>query len=115
MRKVSSGQPLAGLLGSLLLLSMAAVTGCGGGGSTPVAPVVPTPPTPPAPTVTWTLWGHSLTELGYPSSLAKLTGQTAVNEGIASQTSTEVAVREGGVPTTVTVAAARYLPPEVFK
>ena len=104
MKRIGSGRPLAGLLGSLLLLGVPAVTGCGGGGST-IVPVVPSAPsTPPAPPVTWTLWGDSLTELGYPPFLADYTGQKAVNEGVASQTSTEIAVREGGVSTTVTVA-----------
>lgn len=56
-------------------------------------------------------WGDSLTSGGedggpvtWPNVLQKLTGLTVNNEGVGQQTSTQIAVRQGGVPTSVTVA-----------
>lgn len=83
---------------ALFVLGAPGFAGCGGGSNAPVQP------TPPNSKVTWTMWGDSLTQLGYPSVVAELTGDGVVNEGVISQTSTEIAVREGGVPVTVTVS-----------
>lgn len=56
-------------------------------------------------------WGDSMTEGNegvknqgiYPSILQTSIGPQVVNEGIGGQTSTQIGVREGGVPTSVTV------------
>lgn len=89
---------LTGAFASLATLGSAVLAACGG-----VSPLASFKPVLFTATTTWTLWGDSLTELGYPPTLGALTGQNAVNEGVASQTSTEIATREGALPTTVAV------------
>jgi lysophospholipase L1-like esterase len=65
--------------------------------------------------VSWyniTTWGDSLTAgsedgtgVSYPNQLAAdISGSVVTNEGVGGQTSTQIAVREGGVSTTATVS-----------
>ncbi len=48
-------------------------------------------------------WGDSLTQAAYPTDLAKLILLPVVNLGICGQTSTEIGVREGGIPSFISV------------
>ncbi len=58
-----------------------------------------------------TAWGDSLTAgigvtgvtTSFPSELAKLVGFAVVNRGVGGQTSTQIAIRQGGLHTVVTV------------
>ncbi len=69
-----------------------------------------TPPTLPAGSIV--CWGDSMTagdegitdQGQYPFFLQQQIGQVVVNEGIGGQTSTQIGVRQGGIPTYVTVA-----------
>ncbi|WP_259016629.1 hypothetical protein [Emticicia fluvialis] len=59
-----------------------------------------------------TAWGDSLTAgigvtnvtTSFPTELAKLVGFNVVNRGVGGQTSTQIAIRQGGLKTKVTVA-----------
>ena len=51
-----------------------------------------------------TIWGDSLTQSTLPSDLAHDLGVTVNGEGVASQTSTQIAMREGGDPITLTIS-----------
>src|SRR5579871_809087 len=67
---------------------------------------------PPQPAGSIVCWGDSMTAGGegvidqgqYPFMLQQQVGQIVVNEGIGGQTSTQIGVRQGGIPTYVTVA-----------
>lgn len=92
---------------SLFILGCAGGTGTSNGGG---AGNSPTPPT--TSSKVYTAWGDSLTAgcedgtppgCSYPNQLQNLIqGSTVNNEGIGGQTSTEIAVRMGAVPTSVT-------------
>ncbi len=77
--------------------------------SNPVTSVTPTPVSVTAPGVV--AWGDSLTQgdkgqidvNNYPTQLGALLTIPVVNEGISGETSTQIGVREGGVPTYATV------------
>jgi hypothetical protein len=65
----------------------------------------------PAPQATIVCWGDSMTEGNagiadqgrYPALLQQEIGATVINQGVGGQTSTQIGVRQGGVPTYVTV------------
>jgi hypothetical protein len=95
-----------------LLLSLLDLTAIGCNGSQ--AGSTPTTPTAPTQTAYYTAWGDSLTagcedgaspQCAYPYQLSQLISNSVVlNEGIGGQTSTQIAVRMGAVPTYVTSA-----------
>lgn len=66
----------------------------------------------PAPQPDIVAWGDSLTAGGegnintgdYPDDLAKLLARTVHNEGVGGDSSTQIGVRQGAIPTTATVA-----------
>ena len=104
--KVQCGAAFVLLCASLFILGCGRGTGpstAGGGGGT-------SPPPTTAPKV-YTAWGDSLTagcadgsppKCSYPYQLQNLIqGSTVNNEGLGGQTSTEIAVRMGAVPTSV--------------
>jgi lysophospholipase L1-like esterase len=104
---------LAGSLpASLCLLAAGCTAGVTTNSTAPVTPVTPissAPASVPAPGVV--AWGDSMTQgdhgsidvNNYPAQLAPLLTIPAVNQGINGNTSTQIAVREGGVPTYATV------------
>lgn len=51
-----------------------------------------------------TIWGDSLSASSFPSDLARILGVTVHKEAIPSQTSTQIAMREGGEAITLSVA-----------
>ena len=55
-----------------------------------------------------TAWGDSLTQgtgvTPYPTTLASILGRSVNNEGVGGNTSTQIAIRQGGVSTTATIS-----------
>lgn len=52
-------------------------------------------------------WGDSLTTSGYPEMLARLTGRTVTNHGVGGNTSAQIAARQGGRPSYLTLVGGR--------
>src|SRR5690606_13221893 len=52
-------------------------------------------------------WGDSLTSASYPRILAKLTGRPVTSRGVGGNTSAQIAARQGGRPTYMTLVGGR--------
>ena len=91
----------------LCALAAAAISGVSITGCSNVKPQTPTQPS-----AAIVCWGDSMTagdegvadQGQYPQMLQQQIGQAVVNMGVGGQTSTQIGVREGGIPTYVTVA-----------
>ena len=59
---------------------------------------------PPFPLEAWACWGDSLTAGGWPATLSALCGLPAYNGGWGGQGYSQIAARQGGVPSRLTVA-----------
>lgn len=59
---------------------------------------------PPFPLDAWACWGDSLTAGGWPATLAALCGLPAYNGGWGGQGYSQIAARQGGAPSRLTVA-----------
>ncbi len=94
--------------GTYVLVTAAVMVGCGASNS-PQTGGLPPSQSAASPLVAWgdslTAGGEGITDTGaYPADLATLISQSVVNQGVGGNTSTQVGVREGAVPTSATVA-----------
>jgi len=97
------------LSGSVCLFVVGCTAGVTPNSSPPVTPISSLPVTVPSPGVA--AWGDSMTQgnkgqfdvNNYPAQLGAMLTIPVVNEGISGNTSTQIGVREGGVPAYATV------------
>jgi lysophospholipase L1-like esterase len=96
--------------GTCILFTAALMVGCGASNTPQQGSLPPSQPAA-SPLVAWgdslTAGGEGITDTGaYPTDLATLISQTVVNQGVGGNTSTQIGVREGAIPTNATVAGS---------
>jgi hypothetical protein len=85
------------MIRTLILIFLLVTAGCGGSS-------IPTVNQPIKETSKIACWGDSMTAGSYPGMLSNLTGLVVFNGGVGGQGSNSIAIRQGGVGLTISVA-----------